>query len=63
MLQKTMKGFRGGSELDEIASVTDVVVSGDLQVAKVYISLYDTRGGDPSDATWQRLCKLQPSEA
>jgi len=46
--------------LDEMATVTEVVVSRDLQVAKVYISLYDVHGKAPSDATWNRLLKLQP---
>eukprot|EP00803_Ostreobium_quekettii_P000426 evm.model.scf_2120EXC.2 EVM.evm.TU.scf_2120EXC.2 scf_2120EXC:6457-10011(-) len=44
---------------DPIASIVDVDVSGDLQVAKVYLSLYNV-DDDDVQATWNRLSKLQP---
>eukprot|EP00210_Caulerpa_lentillifera_P007563 g7223.t1 len=45
--------------LDQCATITDVVVSGDLQVAKVYIALYGFNGDDTSKK-WLKLCQLQP---
>ena len=57
-------GAAADLELDEIATVKDVVVSNDLQVAKIYISLYRIGADDEDEAesydTWDRLVKLQP---
>ena len=59
-------GIATDLELDEIATVKDVVVSNDLQVAKIYISLYRIGADDDEDDDevlydkWDRLVKLQP---
>ena len=59
-------GAAADLELDEIATVKEVVVSNDLQVAKIYISLYrigaDDEDEDEAESydTWDRLVKLQP---
>ena len=58
-----LRGFAADLELDEIATVKEVIVSSDLQVAKVYISLYRIGADDddePPYDTWDRLVKLQP---
>ena len=44
------------SSLSTVASVTEVVVSGDLQVAKVFVSFFgDARGAEVAFAGLQRL--------
>lgn len=50
MVQKALRPVRGGtpSNPDCMASVVDVWVSGDLQVAKIQISLYNAKGDDMS---------------
>jgi len=45
--------------MDPIVTVVNVDVSGDLQVAKVYLSLYNV-DDDDVPTTWERLFKLQP---
>lgn len=45
--------------MEDMATVTDIYVSGDLQVAKVYISLYNTENYD-MEKKWENLLKLQP---
>ena len=63
VMSGSLKGFAADLELDEIATVKEVIVSSDLQVAKVYISLYRIGADDddePPYDTWDRLVKLQP---